>query len=50
LVAVASAIRVDMIRARDWDAWSVWIAAHNSAAVVASATWEKVSSERDVKR
>ena len=50
LVAVASAILVDMIRARDCDACSAWIAAQRSAAVVEVATWEKTSLDREEKR
>jgi hypothetical protein len=47
MVTVARAIRVAMIRAWDWDTWSIWIVAHSSATVVEDATWEKISLERD---
>jgi len=39
-----------MIRARDCDACSAWIAAQRSAAVVEVATWEKTSLDREEKR
>jgi hypothetical protein len=50
LVAFARAMRVEMTRARDCDAWCSWIAAQSVADVVDEETWEKISLESEEKR
>lgn len=48
--AVARAILVVMMRARDCNTCNPWIAAQRSAAVVEEATWENTSFDKEEKR
>jgi len=48
--AVASAIRVVMIRALDWDANIASMAAHAAEAVTSVEIWPRISFDRDASR